>query len=155
MQIALGGLNDVRNYLDDIANPEWGGDRERILRALRRLRELKLYLKIQKCKLAAEKRRLLGHIVSSKGVMRDEERAFALRSSKRPSNQKELASLVGVLGTFRMYIEGYADKLEPLRTLKKGKEKRTQGIEWKEEQEKAFLQLVDDIEREVMLVYPN
>ena len=93
-------------YLDDIIviSPDFDSHLERLEEVLKRLRGADLKLKPSKCELLKEEVRYLGHIVSSRGVSTDPEKAEAVKNWQSPTSVKDLQSFLGRAGYYRQYI---------------------------------------------------
>ena len=94
-----------------------------------KLREHKLYVKLEKSSFAQERIKFLGHIVERGSICMDQEKVQAIREWKTPTNVLELWSFLGLANYYRKFIEGYSKIALPLtEELKKGI-----AFEWSEE----------------------
>ena len=80
-----------------------------------------LVVKKEKCSLAQEGVRYLGHIICVRGVKADPEKIEAMKSWPQPKNVKELRVFLGLTGYYHRVIAVYGLKARPLtELLKKG-----------------------------------
>ncbi len=99
-----------------------------------RLKKFKLHLNPAKCIFEAISGKLLGFIVSKRGIEIDPDKAKAILNLPSPSTVKEVKSLLGRLNYIAHFIANLIDKCQPLfRLLHKNA-----AIEWDEECQKAF-----------------
>jgi RNase H-like domain found in reverse transcriptase/Reverse transcriptase (RNA-dependent DNA polymerase)/Integrase zinc binding domain/Integrase core domain len=86
---------------------------------LTRLRVLKIKLKAQKTKLFYTKISVFGFEIDEHGVRPCPSRLRAVADIPTPTTLRELRSLVGFLGYFRSFIQGYSQVISPLTDLLK------------------------------------
>ena len=84
---------------------------------LQRLREHKLYAKLDKCKFWLEEVAFLGHIVTREGISVDPEKIKAVAEWPRPTNVTEIRSFLGLAGYYRRFVEGFSRIATPLTQL--------------------------------------
>ena len=100
------------------------------------LRENHLIVKRQKCSLAKEEVRYLGHIICVEGVKADSEKIEAMKNWPPPKSVKELRRFLGLTGYYGRFIAGYGQIARPLIELfKKG------GFTWNSDANEAFEKL--------------
>ncbi|KRX27221.1 Retrovirus-related Pol polyprotein from transposon [Trichinella nelsoni] len=123
-------------YLDDII--AFGRTAEehttRLREVLRRLREVGLKLKPQKCRLIKRKVAYLGHIISEKGIAKDLSKASSVREWPTPTCVTELRQFLGLASYYRKFVNGFANIAAPLHRLL---EKRA-GWDWSKACQSAF-----------------
>ena len=106
-------------YFDDITVRSTSFEEH--LQALRQtftfFRERKLKLNVEKCVFAAPSVKVLGHIVSSSGILPDSEKLAAIQSMPVPTTVKELQSVLGLANYYHRFIAGFATIVAPLTDL--------------------------------------
>ncbi len=128
-------------YVDDIlVKSRTKDDHANILRkVLQRSREQKWKMNPKKCVFGVSSGKLLGFIVSKRGIEVDPNKAKAIMEIPPPSNIKELRGLIGRLQFIRRLISQYSQRCKSFYELLKGGAK----FEWNYRCQKAF----DDIKR--------
>lgn len=108
-------------YLDDIL--VYSKNQEQHLIHLRRLfeklREVKLYGKLEKCTFMSSSISFLGYIVSKEGVHVDPEKIQAMSTWPVPTNVHEVRSFVGLAGFYRRFIRNFSTLMAPMTELLK------------------------------------
>lgn len=109
-------------YIDDIVI--CGNTLEQhnaILReVLLRLRSANLTVKAKKCNIGVKSLKVLGHVVSKKGISTDQDKVLSIKQWPVPTNFKEVQSFLGLTGYYRRFVKDYSDISKPLRELQKG-----------------------------------
>ena len=114
------------------------------------LRDNQLVVKREKCSLAKEEVRYLGHIICVGEVKADPEKIEAMRSWLPPKNIKELRGFLGLTGYYRRFVAGYGQIARPLtELLKKG------GFTWHSEANEAFERLKQVMVEAPVLALPD
>ncbi|PKI66986.1 hypothetical protein CRG98_012651 [Punica granatum] len=127
---------EIEVYIDDmIAKSKEGEDHlVHLKRLFDRLKEYKLRLNPAKCTFGAKSGKLLGFVVSERGIEVDPDKVMAIRELPSPSSVREVRGFLGRLNYIVRFIANLTDKCEPLfRLLRKNA-----VIEWDEECQKAF-----------------
>jgi hypothetical protein len=83
------------------------------------LREHQLYEKLSTCSFYHKQIHYLGHIISKDGTIVDPEKMEAIREWLVPKNVTEVRSFMGVLGYYRIFIEGFSKIAHPTTSLQK------------------------------------
>ncbi|PKI72916.1 hypothetical protein CRG98_006616, partial [Punica granatum] len=97
-------------------------------------RKYKLRLNPAKCTFSAKLGKLLGFVVSERGIEVDPDKVKAIRELPAPSTVRELRGFLGRLNYIARFIANLTDKCQPLfRLLRKNA-----SIKWDEECQKAF-----------------
>ena len=123
-------------YVDDIlVKSKEGEDHlEALDQVFKRLILYKLRLNPQKCVFGVESGKLLGFLVSKKGIEVDPAKAKAIIDMPPPKNLKELRSLQGRMQSIRRFISNLAMRCEPFNhLLRKGVK-----FEWGPECQQSF-----------------
>lgn len=127
-------------YLDDIIifAPTFAVHLERVATVLSCIANANLKLNTKKCHFAAREIKVLGHVVSNKGVRPDPDKIRAVTECPIPKTVKELRSFLGLCSYFRRFVQGFATIAAPLHTLLD----TTKHFHWTPECQHAFNQLV-------------
>ncbi len=147
MDIILGGLRwtSCLVYLDDIVDivyaPTFPSHLQRLNLVLSCLSKAGLKLKTSKCKFAMTTLKVLGHIVSRKGISPDPEKLLAVANfpscveGKTDADKvKRVQRFLGLCSYYRIHITGFSTMALPLILLTK----KGQPFLWGEDQRKSF-----------------
>lgn len=140
----LAGLHNVINFLDDVmvvgATLE---DHDRALAAvLQRFDWARIRLNLNKCELRKSDLEFLGYKISAAGIAPSPSKVEALKNCRPPQTKLEAQSFLGLVSYVgHRFIPNLAATEEPIRRLTQKNVK----FEWKEEQQKAFEQLIDQV----------
>ncbi|XP_039165195.1 uncharacterized protein LOC120291608 [Eucalyptus grandis] len=115
-----------------------------------RLREFKLRLNPTKCVFEAASGKLLGFMVSSKGIEIDPSKAKAICELQPPSIVKEVRSLLGRLNYIARFISQLSETAKPFFKLLR----KNVQVEWNEECREAFDKLKQYLMNPPVLVPP-
>lgn len=91
----------------------------------------------QKCLFGMNQLKVLGFLVSDKGIGGDPEKIRSIQEFQRPSNLKTLRSFLGLASFYRRHIYNFACIAKPLNKLLE----KDAPFDWGPEQEEAFTQL--------------
>ncbi|KAJ8762646.1 hypothetical protein K2173_010667 [Erythroxylum novogranatense] len=94
---------------------------EHLRRVFERLRQPKLYVKMEKCEFSQLEIRFLGHVVSKGQVRMDLKKVKATVEWQAPTTVRELRSFLSLVNYYRQFIVGYSKKATPLTDLLKKK----------------------------------
>ncbi|XP_065068432.1 uncharacterized protein K02A2.6-like [Rhopilema esculentum] len=141
LQLALQGLNGVKNIADDIIifGKDVNEHNENLNACLRRLKELNLTLNFEKCKFLKENLEFFGFIFSKEGKRPDPKKIAAFVNAATLTTSTEVRSLLGMSNYCSQFIPDYATVTEPLRNLTK----KNAQFNWTERCEEAFNTLKD------------
>jgi len=144
--------NKIIVYLDDILifSNTIEEHREITREVLRRVRENKLFLKLEKCKFEQTTMNFLGMVVGNGQVMMDPIKTKAISEWTTPKNLREVRSFMQFCNFYRTFIPNFADITVPFNELTKKDVK----FEWGDRQEKAFQTLKDIIRKDIALALP-
>ncbi|PKI72930.1 hypothetical protein CRG98_006630 [Punica granatum] len=146
-----GGGDEV--YVDDmIAKSKEGEDHLVNLRRLfERLKQYKLRLNQAKCTFGAKSGKLLGFVVSERGIKVDPDKVKAIRELPPPSTMREVRSFLGRLNYIARFIANLSNKCQPhFRLLRKNA-----AIEWDDDYQKAFDDIKTYLVQSPVLVPPT
>ncbi|XP_057976024.1 uncharacterized protein LOC131163452 [Malania oleifera] len=115
-----------------------------------RLRKCQLKLNPEKCTFGASSGKLLGFIISEKGIEVDPDKIKAIREMPTPKTEKEVRSFLGQLNYIARFISQLTATCEPIfKLLKKDNPEK-----WSEECQKAFEKIKEYLLNPPVLVPP-
>src|SRR5207249_3844252 len=123
-------------YIDDILiySKTFDEHLEHLERVFEKLREVKLMIKLKKCKFGEQNIEFLGHIIGRDGIKPDPEKIEKIKNLKAPNNLTELRSVLGLCSYYRRFVKNFSKIVKPLNKLLKKHIK----YEWTKEQQKAL-----------------
>ncbi|PKI46430.1 hypothetical protein CRG98_033182 [Punica granatum] len=127
---------EVEVYVDDMIAKSKEGEDHLVnqKRLFNRLREYKLRLNQAKCTFGARSGKLLGFVVSERGIEVDPDKVKAIKELPPLSTVREVRGFLGRLNYIARFIANLTDKCQPLfRLLRKNA-----AMEWDRECQKAF-----------------
>jgi hypothetical protein len=110
---------------------------EHLRKVLERLRNEKLYAKLEKCEFWMDSVSFLGHVISGKGVAVDPEKVKVVVEWTRPTSVFEIQSFLGLASYYRRFIEGFSKLSGPLTALTR----KNAHFVWTDECEQCFQEL--------------
>ncbi|CAO3619736.1 unnamed protein product [Cunninghamella blakesleeana] len=124
-------------YLDDILvySPNQETHDQHVYQVLERLKEYKLYAKLEKCSFDQQEVEFLGHVISPTGIGMDYNKIKSIQEWKPPTSVKELQVFLGFANYYRKFIKNYSKITVPLTKLL-SKEKPV--WEWTSESQSSF-----------------
>ncbi|XP_071909679.1 uncharacterized protein [Coffea arabica] len=120
-------------------------------RLFERLRKYDLKLNPAKCAFGAPAGKLLGFIVSKKGIEIDPAKIKAIREMPVPRTQKDVKSFLGKINFIGRFIAQLTHTCEPLFKLLK----KNVSLQWNEECQQAFDKIKDYLLHPPVLVPPK
>jgi len=141
-------------YIDDILIYSGSSEEhaEHLRKVFQRLRENKLYAKLEKCEFGVTKVDFLGHRITQKGLKMDVHKAKAILDWEPPKSVPALRSFLGLASYYRKFIKNFAEIVAPLTNLLK---KSAQTYEWEGACDEAFETLKDILVKAPVLKLPN
>ncbi len=100
-----------------------------------RLRENKLYPKLEKCEFGLTEVDFLGHRITQEGLKMDDHKVKAIVDWEPPKSMSALRSFLGLASYYRKLIKNFAKIAAPLTNLLK---KSTVTYEWEGARDEAF-----------------
>ena len=109
-------------YVDDILvkSKTREGHFEALKRVLSKARQYQLKVNPKKCVFGVIAGKLLGFIISKRGIEVDPQKARAIAQMPPPRNIKELRRLIGRLQFIRRFISQHVNRCKPFYELLKG-----------------------------------
>ena len=144
---------DVEVYVDDmIVKSQGRADHLADLqRFFERIRQFRLRLNPKKCTFGVTSRKLLGHIVSERGIEVDLEKTKAILDMPAPRTEKEISGFLGRLQYISRFIARLTDICEPIfRLLRKN-----QHTVWNDDCQCAFENIKECLLSPPVLVPPT
>lgn len=153
MESLFTGLEGIVVFLDDIliTGPDDKVHLERLEIALKILANAGLKLKLSKCKFFQEKIEYLGYVIDSEGLHTCESKTDAIQNAPRPTNVKQLQSLLGLVNYYGKFVNNLATRLYPLYNLLKKDVK----WQWNKDCEFAFKYIKEALQSPNVLVHFN
>jgi RNase adaptor protein for sRNA GlmZ degradation len=107
---------EIEVYVDDmIAKSRDGENHVQILKKLfERLRKYRLRLNPAKCSFGVKSRKLLGFMVSDKGIEMDPDKVRAIRSMPAPKTEKDVRGFLGRLNYINRFISQLTTTCDPI-----------------------------------------
>ena len=119
----LRGLNfkSCLVYVDDILvfSSSFEEHLKHLDQVFSRLRNANLKLNPSKCDFVKEEIKYLGFVLSTKGVIVDQERVKAVKEYPIPKTEREIRSFLGMANYYRKFIPNYAKLAAPISSLLK------------------------------------
>ena len=155
--------NTIANLLQDIPGSKnlsddiivYGKSKEEhdknLHATLKRLEESGAKLNKQKCVFASDSLTFFGHVFGKNGISADPDKINSIMNAPAPTNIAELRSFLGMTQYLSRFIDGYASKTEPLRSLLK----KDTRWSWGNSQQKAFQSLKDILTSTCVMAYFN
>ena len=143
---------EIEVYMDDLIAKSWEDEShvENLRKLFKRLRRFQLKLNPAKFTFGATSRKLLGFIVSRKGIEVDPYKIKTIHNLPPPRTQKEVRGFFGRLNYISHFISQMTAKCDPIFKLLK---KHDSG-EWTEECQIAFDKVKDYLSTPPILVPP-
>ena len=155
MRILLKGLESTDNFVDDIIvhTQSWQVHISCLRQLFQRLREAQLTARPSKCVVGVESVVFLGHILGAGTIKPSPEKVRDIRNCQRPTNKKQVRSFLGLVGYYRKFVPNFSAISAPLSDLtRKGQPSK---VRWGQEQENAFVCLINQLSQSPILCLPN
>ena len=127
---------EVEVYVDDmmVKSETREGYFEALDKFLARLEKYNLRLNPKKCLFGVTLEKLLGHIVSERGIEVDLDKIKAIQEMPMPKTEKDVRGFIGKLQYISRFIAKLTMICDPVFKLLR----KNQSVEWNEECHKAF-----------------
>ena len=145
-QFVIAYLDDILIFSDNLEE-----HRKHVCIVFERLRQNRLYIKLEKCEFEQTQIQFLGYIISPDGVGMDPEKIKAVVDWPAPGNIKEIQRFVGFANFYRKFIRNFSKVIAPITQLTK------KGVPfvWSSEAQAAFGKLKTLFTSAPVLVHPN
>ena len=97
-------------------------------------RKYGISLNPKKCVFAITEGKLLGHMVSKKGISIDPERIKSIKQIPLPHNKKGMQSFMGTIDFMRRFVQDFAQIVKPLQQIVK----QSVQFKWTDVEKNAF-----------------
>ena len=142
LNAAIKGIRGVYTVANDIFIIGKGSteaiareDHDKNLTALLdRCQEKGIKLNGERCQIATQKVKYMGHVLSSDGLLSDSAKIEAIQKMPRPMNVAGIHRFIGMTGYLSRFLGHLSDLCEPLRQLTK----RSIQWQWNEEHQQGF-----------------
>ncbi len=141
-------------YIDDILiySGSLEEHAEHLRKVFQRLRENKLYAKLEKCEFGVKEVDFLGHRITQEGLKMDDHKVKAIVDWEPPKLVSALKSFLGLASYYRKFIKNFAKIATPLTNLLK---KSAGTYEWDGACKKAFETLKGILVKAPVLKLPD
>jgi hypothetical protein len=141
-------------YIDDILiySGSLEEHAEHLRKVFQRLKENKLYAKLEKCEFGVTEVDFLGHKITQEGLKMDDHKVKAIVDWEPPKSVPALRSFLGLASYYRKFIKNFAKIAAPLTNLLK---KSAVTYEWEEACDKAFEALKGILVKASVLKLPD
>jgi len=144
---------NVLTYVDDIVVTS--AERKKhvadLAETFANLRKANLSLNPEKCVFGIDKGKVLGCLVSTKGIEANPDKVRALQNMEEPQSVRDVQKLTGRIAALNRFIPRSADRSSSFfKTLRSSSK-----FEWGEEQKKSFRELKDYLENLTKMTSPN
>ena len=142
----------IEVYVDNMIAKSQGEDKHviNLKKLFERLRKFQLKLNLAKCTFGATSRKLLGFVVSKKGIEIDPDKVRAIQDLPPPRTQKEIRSFMGRLNYIARFISQMTAKCDPIFKMLR----KHNSDKWDEECQVAFDKVKEYLTNAPMLVPP-
>jgi hypothetical protein len=143
---------EIEVYVDDmIAKSKNEEDHVQVLRKLfDRLRKYQLKLNPAKCSFGVKSGKLLGFVISNKGIEVDPDKVKAIQAMTVPKTEKEVRGFLGRLNYIARFISQLTTTCEPIFRLLRKKNPGT----WDKDCQEAFDKIKQYLQNPPLLVPP-
>ncbi len=125
---------------------------EHLWKVFQRLRENKLYAKLEKCEFEVTEVDFLGHKITQEGLKMDDHKVKAILDWEPPKSVPTLRSFLRLASYHHKFIKNFAKMAAPLKNLLK---KSAETYKWDGACDKAFETLKGILVKAPMLKLPN
>ncbi len=124
-------------YIDDILiySSSMEEHAKHLRKVFQRLKENKLYAKLEKCEFGVTKMDFLRHRITQEGLVMDDHKVKAILDWEPPKSVPALRSFLGLASYYRKFIKNFAKIVAPLTNLLK---KSAVSYDWDEACNEAF-----------------
>ena len=124
---------------------------QHLRRVFLKCRNFGISLNPKKSNFAMEEGKLLGHIISEKGIRIDPDRVVAIQKIGIPRNKKLIQSFLGKVNFLRRFIANFAEVVKYVNTMLK----KDINYKWSKEAKQCFVSIKHALSEALVLVSPN
>ena len=114
-------------------------------------RKYGIYLNTKKCVFVVTEGKLLGHVISKKGISIDPERIKEIEQIPLPHNKKGMQSFMGTINFVRRFVPNFAQIVKPLQQIVK----QSVQFKWTDLEKGAINKIKTSIAHAPSLKSPN
>ena len=153
MDHILRDLPFVMVYIDDILifSDNMENHTDHLCKVFHRLREHRITLHAEKCKLGFTEVAYLGHIFGKEGMSPDPAKVQVIKDWPTPTDINGLRRILGLASYYRRYIKGFSTIAEPLLCLTN----KGMAYNWTSACQSAFDCLKQHLQSRLILKCPN
>jgi hypothetical protein len=140
-------IDDILIYSDSLEEHA-----EHLRKVFQKLREYKLYAKLEKCEFGVTEVDFLGHRIIQEGLKMDENKVKAILDWEPPKSVPALRSFLGLASYYHKFIKNFAKIAAPLTNLLK---KSAMTYEWEGACDEAFETLKGILVKAPVLKLPD
>ena len=135
---------NIEVYVDDIVIKSAEGNNllADLAETFQSLRTYNIKLNPEKCVFGVQAGKLLGFMVSERGIEANPEKIAAIQNMKSPQQLRDVQKLIGFLAALSRFISRLGEKALPLYQLMK----KSPNFVWTEESQVAFEELKKSID---------
>jgi hypothetical protein len=144
---------NVEGYIDDIVvkSKKCGDLLHDLKESFDNLRKFKMMLNHKKCIFDMSSGKLLGYMVSSRGIDVNPKKVEAIENLQPPRTKKEIQKLVGMMTTLSRFISKLGECGMPFYRLLR----KANGFQWDDQAATAFVELNQYLKSLLTLVPPK
>ena len=116
----------------------------------KKLEAMNIKISMEKSEFAKHEVSFLGRLVSREGMRPDPKKVEAIRTFPRPMTKKKIQQFIGMCSYQRKLIPGFSQIITPIRKLM-----NDPTIGWQEEQEYAYVTLIEKLTSAPILQFPD
>lgn len=143
---------EIEVYVDDMISKSHSEEDhlDHLLKLFERLRKFRLRLNPAKCTFGVRSGKLLGFIISRRGIEVDPEKVRAVQEMLAPQTEKQVRGFLGRLNYISRFISNMTATCEPIFKLLR----KDQAIEWNSDCQQAFEKIKGYLQEPPILVTP-
>uniref|UniRef100_A0A3B1IMZ3 Gypsy retrotransposon integrase-like protein 1 n=1 Tax=Astyanax mexicanus TaxID=7994 RepID=A0A3B1IMZ3_ASTMX len=141
-------------FIDDILvySPDLNTHIRHVRLVLQRLLEYELFVKGEKCEFHLQRVEFLGYVISSSGVVMNDDKVNAVSNWPTPTTVKELQRFLGFANFYRRFIRNFSAIAAPMTALLKNSPKT---LTWSNQAQASFDTLKTAFVSAPILVHPD
>lgn len=147
------GIENIIIYIDDILiYSENQADHEKhVKKLLDRLTLNNVTINLKKSIFFSKEIKFLGYIINEKGMRADTHQINKIKNLTIPKNKRQLMQVLGIIQWFRPFVVDLSKRTKNITE----KLKKNQVFTWSSADKVALEKIIEDIEKEIVLSYPD